>query len=174
LRRLGTAKNAPPEVVKRQRGATLERPPEVRVHWVTLRSKSGKGEWESGIVGEVRALRILVVEDDEPAARSLRVLLNLRGHVVECVHTGADAVALAAELSFDLLICDLNLPDFSGFEVMGLVRERHPTIRGIAVSGMPDYAHVETALAVGFRRYLSKPFTADELFAAVAETTAGL
>jgi CheY-like chemotaxis protein len=100
-----------------------------------------------------RSLRLLLVEDNADSAEILAELLVSRGHHVRIASTASDALACAAEESFDLVVSDLGLPDGSGYELMAMLRDRH-ALRGIALTG----ARITDAAATsGFVAYLTKP-----------------
>jgi CheY-like chemotaxis protein len=109
-----------------------------------------------------KRLRILLVEDHQDTAHALANLLAREAHRVRRVHTGGEALAAAAEQTFDLLISDLRLPDISGYEVMTLLKQQY-NLMGIAVSGMSAPADIERATAAGFSRYLVKPVKLETL-----------
>jgi CheY-like chemotaxis protein len=113
-------------------------------------------------------LRILVVEDHHDTAHALANLLAREAHRVRRVHTGAEALRAAAEQAFDLLVCDLHLPDITGFDVMRQLK-RDYGMTGIAVSGFSTEENMGRAGEAGFARYLSKPVLWETLKRTVAE-----
>ena len=115
-----------------------------------------------------KRLRILLVEDHQDTAHALANLLAREAHRVKRVHSGGEALAAAAEQTFDLLISDIRLPDISGYEVMKQLKERYK-LRGIAVSGMSGQADIQKAMAAGFSRYLVKPVKLETLRGLVEE-----
>jgi CheY-like chemotaxis protein len=116
-----------------------------------------------------RSLRILCVDDHEDSCLILKRLLELQHHSVRACATAAEArAALTADGAgrFDLLVCDLLLPDGDGYDVM------HEAARlgvpGIALSakyvGERDRTRSEAA---GFIAHLNKPIVYDELAAVI-------
>src|SRR5262249_58501358 len=69
-----------------------------------------------------RPLRILVAEDNEFNAQLLEQLLVRRGHRVRLANNGREALALAEEGAFDLLLLDVHMPELDGFHVVQAVR----------------------------------------------------
>lgn len=115
-----------------------------------------------------RSLRILLVEDHVDSARFLAMLLARDAHIVSTAHTGADALALAAQQPFDVVICDLGLPDIAGVDVMAALRDQHQA-PGIMLSGLGDQAdEIERARAAGFTSCLPKPIDMARLRRALA------
>lgn len=105
--------------------------------------------------------RILLVEDHADTAAMMRRLLGRRGYVV----TLATARRAAASHTFDLLICDLGLPDGSGLDLMRELASRPTKLPGIALSGygMPDDAR--RSLEAGFIEHITKPVAMERLWA---------
>jgi CheY-like chemotaxis protein len=104
-------------------------------------------------------LRILVVEDNRDAAASLRMLLLLAGHDARVALTGTDGLRLGKEWAPDAVLCDINLPGLSGFEVAAQLR-KHPTTacsRLIAVTAYGDPETHRRAQASGFDCVFTKP-----------------
>jgi signal transduction histidine kinase/ActR/RegA family two-component response regulator len=121
--------------------------------------------------------RILVVDDNVDAARTLAELLLLDGHETHVAHDGPSAVESARRLSPDVAILDLGLPGFSGFEVARRLREE-PTLSGmllVALSGWVQPADLVRSREAGFDHHLAKPVGAAtlELIFAIARTSPG-
>ena len=83
----------------------------------------GYRAWSSGLV-VARSLRLLLVEDHPDSAELLAELLESKGHTVRIAATASDALARAAEETFDLVVSDVGLPDGSGYELMQKLRDR--------------------------------------------------
>ncbi|MEO7599125.1 MAG: ATP-binding protein, partial [Opitutus sp.] len=115
----------------------------------------------------VQALRILLVEDHEPTLQTICRLLQRDGHHVVVASTVAAAVAAGDKSTFDYVISDLGLPDGSGNELMGTLRERYG-LRGIALSGYGTEEDLLRSTAAGFIVHLVKPVPIAELRRAIA------
>lgn len=122
------------------------------------------------IIGRVSAvrsgLRLLVVEDHSDTAELLGSLLKLRGHDVVIANNVEDALRLASETPFDLVVSDVGLPDATGYDLMRELRERMP-IRGIAVSGWGRPEDIAKSRAAGFAEHLTKPVRLEKLQQAI-------
>jgi len=68
------------------------------------------------------SLRVLVVEDNPDTARTLRLLLSLKGYQVQIAHTGPAGVKAAQEWGPEVVLCDIGLPGMDGFEVASVLR----------------------------------------------------
>ena len=112
------------------------------------------------------ALRILIVEDNEDMAESLRILLRLEGHRVETARTGASGVELAQKLRPDVVLCDLGLPGgMDGYSVAARLRAHPATCRThlVALSGYADEDARSRAAKAGFDQHLSKPVSLETI-----------
>ena len=108
-----------------------------------------------------RALRVLVADDDADTVQTLTALLELEGHVVRAVHTGADVLPAVPSFRPDAIILDISIPGLSGYAVAQAVRHSFTDVRRplmIAISGMWKQAGDRlVAQQVGFDHYLVKP-----------------
>jgi len=107
--------------------------------------------------------RILVVDDEKSLREFLAILLEQEGYEV----TTADTVASGAEAvigrSYDLVMCDLKLPDGSGLEVLEAARKRQIESPFIIITAHTTPQHALEAHRAGAAEYLSKPFNVDDL-----------
>jgi len=99
---------------------------------------------------------ILLVDDHEDTARALRRMLENAGYQVGYASTLASARDLAAKRRFQLVISDLGLPDGSGLDLMGQLRNSGE-VNGIALSGFGADGDVAAAKAAGFAAHFTKP-----------------
>lgn len=110
-------------------------------------------------------------------AQLLEQLLVRRGHCVRLANNGREALALAGEGVFDLLLLDVHMPELDGFEVVQEIRERERTVEGhlpvIALTARSSKEDRNRCLAVGMDDFLTKPIGPAELFAAIDRVLAG-
>lgn len=111
---------------------------------------------------KVRRVRVLLVEDDEPVAESLRRGLIRYGFEVDWVTTGAAALAHSAP--YDVVLLDLGLPDTDGLDVCKALRVRGD-IPIIVISARSDETDRVVGLELGADDYVSKPFGVREVVA---------
>jgi len=117
---------------------------------------------ETAIPSEVEApvvasLRILVVDDNEDSAESLRILLAARGHDVLVANEGSKALRTARREPLAVAILDLGLPGLDGFELASSIRQDHPTVALIALTGYGTEEDRRLAREAGFDHFLLKP-----------------
>lgn len=103
-------------------------------------------------------IRILLVEDHRDSAEVLSRLLQEEGYGVTVALTLAEAKRLCDAHRFDVMICDLELPDGDGVELLGHAR-RTCDVAGIVLSAHGDEAHKAAARAAGFGGFIVKPAT---------------
>ena len=112
--------------------------------------------------------RVLIVEDDHAIARLLRDNLQFDGFVVECVQTGAEAVAIARSFAPDLVLLDLMLPNsMDGFEVCRTFSQASSRTPVIILTARGEPEDRVRGLTLGADDYVVKPFALDELLARV-------
>jgi two-component system, sensor histidine kinase and response regulator len=116
-------------------------------------------------------LRVLVAEDNEFSARLMEQLLARRGHSVRLATNGPEALALAEEGVFDLLLLDIHMPGLDGFGVVGAIRERERTAGGhlpiVALTARSRKEDREACLAAGMDDFLTKPVASAALFGVI-------
>ncbi|MDX2528584.1 response regulator transcription factor [Streptomyces europaeiscabiei] len=109
-------------------------------------------------------MRVLLVEDDEPVAESLRRGLLRYGFEVEWVNTGGAALAYGGP--YDVVLLDLGLPDTDGLDVCKALRDRSQ-VPIIVISARSDETDRVVGLELGADDYVSKPFGVREVIARI-------
>jgi DNA-binding NtrC family response regulator len=106
--------------------------------------------------------RILVVDDEEIVIKScLRILGG--DYEVEAAYGSREALRKVEQNPHDVIILDITMPDMSGLEVLRRIKETHPNLHVIMVTGLPQNANMVEAKKLGARDYISKPFEPNEL-----------
>jgi PAS domain S-box-containing protein len=118
-----------------------------------------------------KPLRILLVEDHADTARMMSRVLKNDGHTVEWAGDMADGLQLAATHPFDLLLCDLGLPDGTGWDLMHSLRQSGSTLPGVVLSGYGQDQDLQRSRDAGFQAHLTKPVDVQTLREAIATTT---
>ncbi len=109
-------------------------------------------------------IRILVVDDEPPIRKLLRMGLNTQGYEVLEASNGRTALEMLGQ-NPDLIILDLGLPDVQGLELLRKIRELKESIPVVVLSSRGDEAGKVQALDLGADDYVTKPFGMDELLA---------
>lgn len=112
-------------------------------------------------------VKILVVDDTEPTLEVLQRTLESAGYIVATASSVADAIPLLEADVMDLVITDFKMPRSSGMELVRHVRENFRDTEVMMITGYPSIEGAVEAIKVGAEEYLSKPFTDEELYAAV-------
>jgi len=101
---------------------------------------------------------ILVVDDNQDAADSLADWLRHSGHRVEVAYSGLSALASVRALQPDVVVCDLGLPEITGYEfALTVRRESSRPIRLVAHSGYSRPAEISRCIECGFDAHVAKP-----------------
>ena len=111
-------------------------------------------------------LKILVVDDEPPIRKLLRMGLTAQGYEVLEASNGKTALELLARKP-DLMILDLGLPDIQGHDLLSMIRARNEAIPIVVLSSRGDEAGKVQALDFGADDYVTKPFGMDELLARI-------
>jgi len=106
---------------------------------------------------------ILVVDDEKSLREFLTILLEQEGYQVSTADSVTNGISRLHEETFDLIMCDLKLPDGSGLEVLADARRRHVAAPFIIITAHTTPQHAMEALRAGAAEYLSKPFNVDDL-----------
>ena len=109
-------------------------------------------------------LRVLVVDDEPPIRKLLRMGLTAQGYQTLEAPNGKAALDLLSQ-SPDLIILDLGLPDTQGHDLLRTIRARNESVPIVVLSSRGDEAGKVQALDLGADDYITKPFGMDELLA---------
>jgi len=126
-------------------------------------------------------VRILVVEDEKKVASFIKKGLQQEGYAVDMVHDGAEAIRLATDFEYDLIVLDIMLPKKSGLEVLRAVRLKRARLPVLMLTAKGAIEDKVAGLDAGADDYLIKPFAFVELSARIrallrrgAQETSGL
>ena len=132
------------------------------------------------VMGELNAgppLRILLAEDNFVNQRIVQGLLEKRGHRVEVVANGQQAVDCLSKESFDLILMDVQMPVMDGLTATRLFREREKHLGQhipiIAMTANAMKGDREECLSAGMDHYIPKPIRFEQLLEAIAHISAG-
>jgi two-component system KDP operon response regulator KdpE len=110
-------------------------------------------------------VRILIVDDEPPIRKLLKVGLTTQGYAVIEAMNAKSAIELLSSDKPDLIILDLGLPDMTGHELLDRWRSEGLTLPIIILSSRTDEAGIVKALELGADDYITKPFGMNELVA---------
>jgi signal transduction histidine kinase len=111
--------------------------------------------------------KILVVDDEQSVATTIKAILQLDGNDVTAVTTGKEALAQLREHEFDVVLTDLRLDDLDGIEILRETQKLWPDTSAIMLTGYASLESAVAALRSGAYDYLIKPSDVDELRATI-------
>jgi len=121
----------------------------------------------AGVALLLLSMRILLVEDNVQLATQVVRALGREDHEVTHASDGPSAVETATSEAFDLIVLDVNLPGFDGFEVLKRIRATGLPRRVLMLTARSEIGDRVAGLRAGADDYLTKPFALDELLARV-------
>ncbi len=118
----------------------------------------------SAVVADVPAAKapkrkILVVDDNRDAARSLAILLGIMGNETRTAHDGLEALELAPDFAPDLVMLDLGMPKLNGYETARRIREQPwgQVMQLVALTGWGQDEDKRKSYEAGFNSHIVKP-----------------
>ncbi|MDQ4064453.1 MAG: response regulator [Actinomycetota bacterium] len=113
--------------------------------------------------------RLLIVDDDALTRQLLeRVLCDDDEYECATAASAAEARALLRQTDFHLVLTDMTMPGDTGLDLIGYIRDHHPDVAVVMVTGHDDPELAKTALDIGAYGYVIKPFTPNVIAIAVA------
>ena len=112
-------------------------------------------------------MRVLLVEDDSSVAKSIQLMLQSEGYIVDSTDLGEDGLEIGKLYDYDIILLDLMLPDIDGYEVLRRLRAARVTTPILILSGLTELDHKIKGLGFGADDYLTKPFDKRELVARI-------
>jgi len=116
--------------------------------------------------GEVKAKKVLIVEDEGDMCLLLNILLNGKEMELDHVQSLLDADEYLQKEIPSVIILDNKLPDGFGIDFITYLKDKYPSVKIIMISGF-DASAKDVALENGADTYLEKPFTKDQLYNAI-------
>lgn len=112
-------------------------------------------------------MRILIAEDEEEVAHRIRYALQEAGYAVDETHRGDDAMEMALQTNYDVIVLDIMLPGRDGLSILKTLREKSSAVPVLLLTARGETSERVEGLMLGADDYLSKPFALDELVARV-------
>lgn len=109
--------------------------------------------------------KILIVEDDTHSRNGLSELLRGEGYTVVVAEDVETAVKRVAHEDVDLLLCDLDLPDGSGLDLLKSTRNQYPELAYVVMTASTTQESYQEAAGLGVAGWLTKPLDIDDLLA---------
>jgi two-component system CheB/CheR fusion protein len=123
-------------------------------------------------VPSIDGLRVLVIDDERDSRRTICAILEQYGAVVSAASSADEGLALAMREPFDVLLCDIAMPEQDGYALIRRIRlpaDERSHIPAVALTAYGRPSEREIALAEGFDEYLKKPVEPEDLVSLVAD-----
>lgn len=115
-------------------------------------------------------MKLLIVEDEQKIAESLRKNFDDEGFETTLAFDGAEALSIISKEAFDLILLDWRIPEVTGIDVCKRIREAHDQTPVILLTALTDVSNKIEALNCGADDYITKPFLFEEVLARVNAT----
>ena len=107
--------------------------------------------------------KILVIDDEPVICQGCRLVLAEKGYRVDFQLRGQPGLEGISEGNYDLILLDMRLPDMDGMEILKSIRQNHPLLQVVVMTGYSTVQNAVAAMKSGAFDYLIKPFTDEEL-----------
>ncbi|OGF47457.1 MAG: hypothetical protein A2452_02950 [Candidatus Firestonebacteria bacterium RIFOXYC2_FULL_39_67] len=114
---------------------------------------------------------ILIVDDEEWIRDLLKDILETNGYRTKTAKNGTDAIKKIKQESFNVVICDINMPKLSGFDVLKQVRLIDSSIKIIMMTANGNEYYYNQCMSMGASGFIGKPFDMQEMLAAIEYST---
>lgn len=123
----------------------------------------------------VAPLKVLVVDDSQTVRRSAEVFLRQGGHTVLLAEDGFDALSKVHDFTPDLVFCDIVMPRLDGYQTCAIIRRnpRFAQLPVVMLSSRDGVFDIARGQMVGSQAHLTKPFSREQLLAAVDRHAVG-
>ena len=126
---------------------------------------------DQGVVGNIKGVRVLVVEDDPGTREALAEMLSLSGAEIRSAESAAMAMQVFEQFRPELLICDIAMPNEDGYSLLGRIRSLGPgrggDVPALALTALAGAEDRRRAFEVGFQVHMAKPVDIDGLVTAL-------
>ena len=110
---------------------------------------------------------ILIVDDDRLVTDSLRQVVEHMGHTASVAASVADALRMFPDGGYDIVFCDVRMPDGSGLDILPRIRDASPAPEVIIITGYGDPDGAELAIRKGAWDYVEKPLSVRDVMLSV-------
>ena len=111
--------------------------------------------------------KILIIDDEAPIRASLREILEYEGYQVQEAENGVEGVRLAAKFSYDVVFCDIKMPEMDGMEVLDAFSEKQIKTCVVMISGHATVPTAVESLKKGAYDFIQKPLDLNRILLTV-------
>jgi len=112
---------------------------------------------------------ILIVDDERAILQTLKAILESKGYITDTAETGGEAIEKSKSKFFNLALLDIRLPDMEGTKLLTEMKDTHPTMVKIMITGHASMENAVESLNLGADAYLMKPVKPEELLKTIEE-----
>lgn len=116
--------------------------------------------------------KILIVDDEAGIVEEIKSFLVEEGYQVRTADTAKEGIKAVEEFKPDVIFIDIKLPDFSGIEVLKIVKEKSPKTKIVVITGYVDQHVMDETEAIGRDAFLQKPFNLVKVVEEIERLTA--
>ncbi|MDR0737990.1 MAG: sigma-54 dependent transcriptional regulator [Prevotellaceae bacterium] len=116
-------------------------------------------------------MKILVVDDERSIRNTMKNILEYEGYEVMLAEKGEDALAAAEANNFDVIFCDIKMPEMDGIEILDKLQEKHPEIPVIMISGHGTIDAVVECIKKGAYDFIEKPLDLNRILITIRNAT---
>ncbi|RXZ79199.1 response regulator [Paenibacillaceae bacterium] len=124
-----------------------------------------------------RPIRMMIVDDEPIICEGLQLTIDwqsMGAEVVGVAYDGEQALQMAQQLKPDILLTDIRMDGMDGLELAKQLRDNHPNVRVVMISGYEDFEYARRAVRLGVTDYLLKPVDIEELVNVVKQSIADI
>ncbi len=111
--------------------------------------------------------KILVVDDEDALRTVLSAELSGEGYDVGTAADGVEAVAMLQKARYQLVLLDIKMPNMNGFEVLKVIKDKHPGTKVIMLTGFADLKNAIESKKLGAEDFVSKPYDLVDLLTTI-------
>lgn len=109
------------------------------------------------------SISILLVDDEQIMRDLLQKILDREGYRILTAEDGAMACEILKREPIDIVVTDMKMPRMNGFELLEIIKQKHPSVGVIIMTAYGDTYTVKDALLLGADEYITKPFKSYEI-----------
>ncbi|MDR3235191.1 MAG: sigma-54 dependent transcriptional regulator [Prevotellaceae bacterium] len=116
-------------------------------------------------------MKILVIDDEQSIRNTMKEILTYEGHEISLAEKGKDALKLSKEQTFDIVFCDIKMPEMDGIEVLEKLQEQYPEIPVIMISGHGTIDSAVECIKKGAYDFIEKPLDLNRILITMRNAT---
>ena len=129
---------------------------------------------DKGEISMVKALEVLLLDDEPIVGRRLKPALNKIGCYVEVFENPKEAMDRIDQKEFDIVVTDIRMEELDGIQVLAHVQEKWPRTKVILITGYAKMEIAREAMGKGVFDFIAKPFRPDDLRQIIARAADAL